>query len=102
MVPEISVTVLAFRLCLVAAEPNWNIALRLSLTLAGSYSVSSALAAKPHAITMAKIAIARNRRIGSPFSLKRLILHLRKALLRVARAHSGRLLVPVGRHRRIG
>ena len=39
MVPEISVTVLAFRACLVAVEPNWKMAFRLSLTLAGSYSV---------------------------------------------------------------
>jgi len=29
--------VFEFRLCLVATEPNWKMALRLSLTLAGSY-----------------------------------------------------------------
>jgi hypothetical protein len=48
MVPDISVTVLAFRAALVLAEPNWKIALRLSLTLAGSYSICSARAAKHH------------------------------------------------------
>jgi len=66
MVPDINVTVLALRACLVAAEPNWNIALRLSLTLAGSYSVCSARAVKPQAIVMANIAIPTNRRIDVP------------------------------------
>ena len=60
MVPDINVTVLAFSACLVATEPNWNIALRLSLTLAGSYSVCSARAVKPQAIVMADIAIPSN------------------------------------------
>ena len=40
MVPDITVTVLAFRACFVSTDPNWNIALRLSLTFAGSNSVS--------------------------------------------------------------
>jgi hypothetical protein len=67
MVPEINVTVLELRLCLVLADPNWNIAFRLSLTFAGSYSVSSARAAKAQAIIMANIAIPSNRRIGVPY-----------------------------------
>src|SRR5674476_1679484 len=66
MVPDISVTVLAFRACLVEVDPNWNIALRLLLTFAGSNSVCSALAARPNAIIMANIAIPSNRRIGIP------------------------------------
>jgi hypothetical protein len=36
IVPVSSVTVLAFSAFLVETEPNWKIALRLSLTLAGS------------------------------------------------------------------
>src|SRR5713101_421841 len=70
MVPDINVTVLAFRACLVAAEPNWNIALRLSLTLAGSDSVCSARAVKPNAIIMANIAMPSSRRIGVPALVK--------------------------------
>ena len=70
MVPDISVTVLAFRACLVLVEPNWKIALRLSLTLAGSNSVSSALAARPNAIIMANIAIPIIRRIDVPCCLE--------------------------------
>ncbi len=66
MVPEISVTVLAFSACFVATDPNWNIALRLSLTFAGSYSVSSARAAQPKAITTANIANPNKRFIESP------------------------------------
>jgi hypothetical protein len=55
----------------VEVDPNWNIALRLSLTFAGSNSVSSALAPKPNvtspnAITMANIATPTTRRIGIP------------------------------------
>src|SRR5258705_3037480 len=69
MVPDINVTVLAFRACLVAAEPNWNIALRLSLTLAESCSVCSAWAVKPQAIIVATSAslIKCKCRILSPF-----------------------------------
>src|SRR6266446_6046108 len=67
MVPDINVTVLAFRACLVAAEPNWNIALRLSLTLAGSYSVCSARAVKPQAIFVATSANLIKFRMLSPF-----------------------------------
>jgi hypothetical protein len=40
--------------------------LRLSLTLAGSYSACSARAVKPQAIVMANIAIPTNRRIDVP------------------------------------
>jgi hypothetical protein len=46
IVPVINVTVLAFSDCLVEVEPNWKMAFRLSETLAGSYSVCSARAAK--------------------------------------------------------
>src|SRR5258706_10062769 len=67
MVPDINVTVLAFKACLVAAEPNWNIALRLSLTLAGSYSVCSARAVKPQAIIVATSASLIKCRMLSPF-----------------------------------
>ena len=70
MVPDISVTVLAFRARLVAVDPNWNIALRLSLTFAGSNSVSSAFAPsqtpQSNAIIMANIATPTNRRIVYP------------------------------------
>ncbi len=66
MVPVIRVTVLAFSACLVWAEPNWKIAFRLSLTLAGSYSPSSARAERPHAITMATSASPNKRRMLSP------------------------------------
>src|SRR5260370_8846688 len=66
MVPDINVTVLAFSACLVAAEPNWNIALRLSLTLAGSYSACSARAVKPQAIIVATSASLIKCRILSP------------------------------------
>jgi hypothetical protein len=54
----------------VAADPNWNIALRLSLTFAGSNSVSSALAATPNTIIMANIAIPTIRRIDVPCCLE--------------------------------
>src|SRR5216117_3891787 len=67
MVPDINVTVLAFRACLVAVEPNWNIALRLSLTLAGSYSDCSARAVKPQAIIVATSASLIKCRMLSPF-----------------------------------
>src|SRR5258708_13611942 len=70
MVPDINVTVLAFRACLVLADPNWNIALRLSLTLAGSYSVCSARAVKPQAIIVATSASLIKCRILSPFETR--------------------------------
>jgi hypothetical protein len=66
MVPDISVTVLALSACLVATDPYWNIAFRLSLTFRGSYSVSSARAAKPQAIIMANSASPTRRRMVFP------------------------------------
>jgi hypothetical protein len=50
----------------VLVDPNWNIAFRLSLTFAGSYSVFSARAAKAQTIIMADIASPTNRRMASP------------------------------------
>src|SRR5260370_18358831 len=66
MVPDITVTVLAFKALFVSTDPNWNIALRLSLTLAGSYSVCSARAVKPQAIIVATSASLIKCRILSP------------------------------------
>src|SRR5258708_13798874 len=67
MVPDITVTVLAFKALFVSTDPNWNIALRLSLTLAGSYSVCSARAVKPQAIIVATSASLIKCRMLSPF-----------------------------------
>src|ERR1700722_15504927 len=104
MVPDISVTVLAFSACLVAAEPNWKMALRLSLTLAGSYSVSSARAAKPQASIMATSASLSRFLMLSPLgiSFALLVLKLGEATLRVGRAELGGALIPGARLRRIG
>src|SRR6185437_3046712 len=100
MVPVMHVTVFSFRACLVAVEPNWKMALRLSLTLAGSYSSCAARAAKPKPNVIAIIANATKRRISSPES--RLILHLREAQLRLLRSELGGLLVPEPSRFRIG
>jgi hypothetical protein len=55
---------LEFNAFFVSADPNWKIALRLSLTFAGSNSPSSAArAAKPQAIILATIANPIKRRI---------------------------------------
>src|SRR5712672_2367042 len=101
MVPDINVTVLAFKAFLVSTDPNWNIAFRLSLTFAGSNSVSSARAAKPQAIIMATIASPSTRCIVF-LVREKLILHLAEALLRIHRTVPRRLLVPFARQRRIG
>ena len=50
---------LAFSAFVVETEPNWKIAFRLSLTLAGSYSVGSAWAATPEAIKIIAANILR-------------------------------------------
>src|SRR5580704_15945394 len=97
MVPVIRVTVLALSACLVWAEPNWKIAFRLSLTLAGSYSPSSARAAKPHAITMATSATPNKRRMLSPALVWKSVLHLGEPALCVGRAELCGALVPVAR-----
>src|SRR5215475_3409809 len=97
MVPVINVTVLAFNACLVCAEPNWKIALRLSLTFAGSYSVSSARAEKPQAIMMATSASPKIRRMLSPKQLsseKNSVRQLSKPALCVGRTELRCLLVP--------
>src|SRR6516165_6507359 len=94
MVPVISVMVLAFSACLVCAEPNWKMALRLSLTFAGSYSDSSARAARPHAINAAN-ASANKRRMLSPNPVRRiLVLQLSEPALGVGRTELRGLLVP--------
>src|SRR5215471_17303799 len=93
MVPVISVTVLAFSACLVCADPNWKMALRLSLTFAGSYSVSSARAAKPHATMMATSASPNKRRMLSP-SGENSVWQLSESALRVSRTELCCLLVP--------
>src|ERR1700759_2234748 len=94
MVPVIRVTVLAFSACLVWAEPNWKIAFRLSLTLAGSYSPSSARAAKPHAIIMATSASPNKRRMLSPALVWKSVLHLGEPALRVGGAELCGALIP--------
>src|SRR6201995_4182270 len=94
MVPVIRVTVLAFSACLVWAEPNWKIAFRLSLTLAGSYSPSSARAERPHAITMATSASPNKRRMLSPALDWKSVLHLGEPALRVGGAELCGALVP--------
>ena len=101
MVPDITVTVLAFKAFFVSTDPNWKIAFRLSLTFAGSNSVSSARAAKPQANVMANIAIPSMRFMVSP-DIVNLVLYLTKALLRILRPEPGRLLVPVTCLCRIG
>src|SRR5450759_5473638 len=101
MVPDISVTVLAFSACFVLVDPNWKIALRLSLTFAGSNSVSSTRAVSAQAIIMANIAIPTKRRMVSP-RCEKLVLYLSKSLLRSRRTELRRLLVPGTRHGRIG
>src|SRR5690242_12477007 len=101
MVPVISVTVLAFSACLVCADPNWKMALRLSLTFAGSYSVSSARAAKPHAIMMATSASPNKRRMLSP-SGENSVWQLSEPALRVGRTELCRFLVPGARLRGLG
>src|SRR3984957_12011173 len=102
MVPDISVTVLAFRLCLVVVDPSWNIAFRLSLTFGGSYSVLSARGAKAQTIIMADITSPSNRRMAPPLFWQKLILPLTKTLLRALRPDPGCLLVPAARRHRIG
>src|SRR5882757_9444705 len=86
-------------------------AFRLSLTLAGSYSVSSARAARPQAIAMANNAIPNQRRIVFPLPCPvlsvmlgrdALVLKLAEAALGVGRAELGGLLVPKPRGCRIG
>src|SRR5947209_16229741 len=102
MVPVIRVTVLAFSACLVWAEPNWKIAFRLSLTLAGSYSPSSARAERPNAITMATSASPNIRRMLSPETSVKSVLHLRQPALRVAGTELRGALVPAARFVRLG
>src|SRR5579859_507347 len=95
MVPVMIVTVLAFSACLVWAEPKWKIALRLSLTFVGSYSVCSARAAKPHANTMAASATPNKRRMLSPKPVKeKSICQLSEPALGVGRTELRGLLVP--------
>jgi hypothetical protein len=54
------VTVLAFSAFVVETEPNLNTAFRLSLTLAGSYSVCPAWAATPKVIKIIAANILRD------------------------------------------
>src|SRR5437764_10187492 len=100
MVPEISVTVLAFKAFFVSVDPNWKMALRLSLTFAGSNSPSSARAAKPQAIMMATSANPNKRRIFAGPLEK--LLHLTEAPLRLGRTELDSPLVPGASQLKVG